>query len=114
MRVRDLLDGIRRQLFPPRRRRVTRAVPEVRSEVVNKLVEALGVLEGLAKKATRKARKGSGGLPPKARWYQLMTYTAQVLDGVLRNVEMETVEAKLERLEKTVDEIQKQSQQVTG
>ncbi len=100
-------------MFGPRRRVQVRA-PELREVVAEKLVDALNVVEGLAKKSGRKTRKGSGGVPAKARWYQLMTYIAQILDGVLRNVELGEVEAKLKELERTVDELQQQTPQAAG
>ncbi len=113
LRLRNILEGVRRLLFGPRRRITVRA-PELREVVAEKLVDALNVVEALAKKSGRKTRKGSGGVPAKARWYQLMTYIAQILDGVIRNVELGEVEAKLETLEKTVEELQRQTRQTTG
>ncbi len=114
LRLRNILGVVRRELFGPRRRRARFQAPEVREVVAEKLVDALNVVEGLAKKSGRKTRKGSGGVPAKARWYQLMTYIAQILDGVLRNVELGNVQEKLEMLEKTVEELQRQTRQATS
>ena len=115
LRLRSLLEAVRRELFPrPRRRTMRFHAAELREGVAEKLVEALNVVEGLAKMSERKLRKGTGGIPAKARWYQLMTYIAQILDGVLRNLELGEVEAKLETLEKAVDELQRQTPQTAG
>ncbi len=108
------MEAVRRDLFGPRRRITRLDAPELRDVVREKLVDALNEVEALAKKSGRKTRKGEGGVPPKARWYQLMSYIAQILDGVLRNVELSEVREKLEGLERTVDELQKETQQTTG
>ena len=105
------------ELFPHGRirRRVVQVEPAVlRAGVTEKLVDALNVVEGLAKSSPMKASRGSGGIPLKARWYQIMADIAQILDGVLRNVQLGDVEDKLETLEKAVEELQRQTPQTTG
>ncbi len=113
LRLRNLLDAVRRSMFGSRKRVQVRG-SERREVVAEKLVDALNVVEGLAKKSGRKARKGSGGVPAKARWYQLMTYIAQILDRVLRSVELGEVETKLKQLETTVDGLQRGTPQPAG
>ncbi len=115
--VRRLLNGARRELFTPvslpgpgsRRRRVTQrsVAPEVRSRVVTKLVEAIEETEHLAKSAAKRTKTGGGGISPKERWYQLMGYLAQVLDGVLKNFDLESVKEKMDQMETTLDELQR-------
>ncbi len=61
-----------------------------------KLVSAIAEAEALGKKAGKRSRKGYGGISPKARWYTLMAYLAQILDGVLRNADLEKYEEKTE------------------
>ena len=92
-----------------RRRRVTQknVAPEVRSRVVTKLVEAIEETEHLAKSAGKRTRTGGGGISPKERWYQLMGYLAQVLDGVLKNLDLEGVKEKMDQMETTLDELQR-------
>jgi hypothetical protein len=60
--------------------------PEVRSRVVTKLVEAIDEAERLAKESGKRSRSGAGGSSPKERWYLVMAYLAQVLDGVLKKL----------------------------
>jgi len=119
-RLHRILAGARRDLFasvmmePPkfRRRRVTQRglAPEVRSRVVTKLVEAIEEVEHLAKASGKRTRTGGGGISPKERWYQLMGYLAQVLDGVLKNFDLEGVKMKMDQMEITLDELQRTTQ----
>ncbi len=86
----------------------------VRGDVVEKLVSAISEVEALAKKAGKRSRKGYGGISPKIRWYTLMAYLAQILDGVLRNADLEKYEEKMELMERTVEELQRTSTPTTG
>jgi len=107
--VRRLFNSARRELFTPvslpgpgsRRRRVTQrsVAPEVRSRVVTKLVEAIEETEHLAKSAAKRTKTDGGGISPKERWYQLMGYLAQALDGVLKNLDLESVKEKMDQME---------------
>ena len=116
-RLQRLVDTVRRELLTPvslpgpgsRRRRVTQrdVAPEVRSRVVTKLVEAIEETERLAKSAGKRPRAGGGGISPKERWFQLMGYLAQVLDGVLRNLDLESVREKMDQMESALDELQR-------
>jgi hypothetical protein len=95
-----------------KRRRVMQksATPEVRSRVVTKLVEAIDEVERLAKASGKRPRRGGGGLSPKERWYQLMGYLAQTLDGVLKNLDLESVKGKMDQMEAVLDELQRTAQ----
>ena len=116
-RLHKLLADARRDLFAPvrmepptfKRRRVTQrnVAPEVRSRVVTKLVEAIEETERLAKSAGKRSKAGGGGISPKERWFQLMGYLAQVLDGVLRNLDLESVREKMDQMETALDELQR-------
>jgi hypothetical protein len=116
-RLRKLVADARRDLFAPvrmepptfRRRRVTQKglTPEVRSGVVTKLVGAIEEAERLAKASGKRTRTGGGGISPKERWYQLMGYLAQVLDGVLKNLDLESVKEKMDQMEMALDELQR-------
>ena len=116
-RLRKLLADARRDLFAPvrmepptfRRRRVTQKglTPEVRSRLVTKLVGAIEEAERLAKASGKRTRTGGGGISPKERWYQLMGYLAQVLDGVLKNLDLESVKEKMDQMEMALDELQR-------
>ena len=115
--VRRLFNSARRELLTTvslpgprsRRRRVTQrsVAPEVRSRVVTKLVEAIEETEHLAKSAAKRTKTGGGGISPKERWYQLMGYLAQVLDGVLKNLDLESVKEKMDQMENALDELQR-------
>ena len=80
----------------------------VRSGVVSSLVTAINEVEALAKASPKRSPRGAGGIPAKVR------YLAQVLDGVLRNVDLERYEEKMEELERTVEQLQRTSSQATG
>jgi hypothetical protein len=117
IRLRRLLGEIRAALFAKRRLRRTNfedLETGVRADVVERLVSAIREVDGLARAAGKRSKKGHGGLSPKARWYQLMAYLAQILDGVLRNVDLERFEGKMEELEKTVEELQRTGPQAAG
>ena len=117
LRLQRLLDDLHPRLFPKRRlRRTTTASleAEVRSETVSKLVNAINEVDAIARESPKRSFKGTGGIPAKVRWYQLMGYLAQVLDGVLRNVDLERYEEKMVELEKTVAELQRTVPQATG
>jgi hypothetical protein len=101
--LRRFIDVVRRELFTPlpvptsglTPRRVTQkgVGPEIRSRLVTKLVQAIDEAKRLAKESGRRSRSGAGGISPKERWYLVMGYLAQVLDGVLKNFDLESVKA---------------------
>ena len=114
---RRLIDRLRRELFTPlpiptpglTRRRVTQkgVAPEVRSRVVTKLVEAIDEAERLAKESGKRSRSGAGGTSPKERWYLVLGYLAQVLDGILKNFDLESVKEKMDQMDLALDELQR-------
>ncbi len=86
VRLRRLLSQIHTMLFPkgsrPRRTSFEDMESGVWPDVVERLVSAIREVDGLAKAAGKRSRKGHGGLSPKARWYQLVANLAQILDEV--------------------------------
>ena len=74
---------------------------------MTKLVGAIEEAERLAKASGKRTRTGGGGISPKERWYQLMGYLAQVLDGVLKNLDLESVKEKMDQMEMALDELQR-------
>jgi len=74
---------------------------------VTKLVEAIEEVDRLAKASGKRTRTGGGGISPKERWYQLMGYLAQVLDGGLKNVDLHGVKEKMDKMEIDLDEHQR-------
>lgn len=74
---------------------------------MTKLVEAIEETDLIAKQSAKRSRAGGGGISPKERWYQLMGYLAQVLDGVLRNFDLEGVKEKMDQMEMALDELQR-------
>jgi len=118
--LRRLIGKVRLELFAPlpmpspglTRRRVTQkgVAPEVRSRVVTKLVEAIDEAERLAKESGKRSRSGAGGTSPKERWYLVMGYLAQVVDGVLKNFDLESVKEKMDQMEAALDELQRTTQ----
>ena len=105
---------LREPTKPHRRVAQKSLATEVRSVVVSKLVEAISEVESLAKKSSQRSKKGSGGVPQKVRWYQLMSNLTQALDSVLRNIDLEDVKEKLDRLGVEMDELQKTASQAGG
>ncbi len=99
-----------------RRRRVVQTgnLSVVRPEVVEKLVRAINEVESIAKASAKRSRKGTGGVSAKVRWYQLMAYLAQTLDGVLNNMDLEKVREKMDQLEMAVDELQRTTPKTGG
>ena len=77
----------------------------IRAEVVSRLYEAVKITEEIAKKADEKPA-GSAALPPGVRWYQVMGYLAQTLDGLLRNVDLNETKKDLAELQKMVVQLQ--------
>jgi hypothetical protein len=63
-------------------------VPKIRDEMIDTLIKAITEANMIARQAPESADKGTGGVPPKARWYQPVGYVVQVLDGVCKNVEL--------------------------
>ena len=85
------------------------SVPKIREDLVASLVAAVAEAETLAKKGSSEAAKSVGGMSTKARWYQLLGYLAQVLDGVCRNVELSEINERLMRVEKAMKIAQSKS-----
>lgn len=115
--LRHLLEEIGDELFlrKLRRRTVNAENREtgLRITVVRKLVSAIDEVDEIAKRAGRRTRKGHGGVSPKIRWYQLMAYLAQTLDGVLKNSDIQGLEDKMDKMdamEKMLAELQRSSQ----
>ena len=81
----------------------TVSVPKIREELVDTLVAAVAEAQTLAKQGSAEAGKSVGGMSTKARWYQLLGYLAQVLDGVCRNVELSEINERLMRVEKVMN-----------
>ena len=73
-------------------------VPTVREDLVNKLIASIGECYQLAVDASKIAKKGEGA-PTKTRYYQLVGYLSQVLDGILENVELDELKARMDRVE---------------
>lgn len=74
-------------------------VPAVRDEMVDKLVAAVREANEIAKQASTEPGK-TGGPSPKSRWYQIVGYLVQVLDGVCKNVELSEINQRLLRVER--------------
>jgi len=80
--------------------RVAADVPRIRDDMIDTLIKAITEANMIAKLSLDSADKGTGGVPPKARWYQLVGYLVQVLDGVCKNVELSEINERLLKVEK--------------
>ncbi len=74
-----------------------------RREVVGKVLEAIKTTENLAKTEAQ-------DLSLRVKWYQVMGYLAQTLDGLLSNVDQTEADKQLEQLREIVVRIQQKSQ----
>ncbi len=112
--LRQLVEAIGDELFlrKPHRRTMNDENREtgLRITVVHKLVRAIDEVDEIAKRAGRRSRRGHGGMSPKIRWYQLMAYLAQTLDGVLKNSDIQSLEDKVDSMEKMLFQLQRSSQ----
>ena len=81
----------------------TVSVPKIREDLVDTLVAAVAEAQTVAKQGSAEAGKSVGGMSTKARWFQLLGYLAQVLDGVCRNVELSEINERLMRVEKVMN-----------
>ena len=72
-------------------------VPKIRDDMIDTLIKAIMEADLQAKAAPEATESG---VPPKARWYQLVGYLVQVLDGVCRNVEISELNQRMSRVEK--------------
>jgi hypothetical protein len=82
--------------------RVAADVPRIRDDMIDTLIKAITEANMIAKLSLDSADKGTGGVPPKARWYQLVGYLVQVLDGVCKNVELSEINERLLKVEKAL------------
>jgi hypothetical protein len=94
--------------------RVAADVPKIRDDLIDTLVQAIHETNKLANESSPTGEKGSGGVPPKARWYQLLGYLTQVLDGVCKNVELSEINERLLRVEKELKVAPGRSPQAHG
>jgi hypothetical protein len=60
------------------------SIPEIRADLITKLVNAVNITYSLAEKAPEQVEKGAAG-GTKERYYRVLGYLAQVLDGILKN-----------------------------
>jgi hypothetical protein len=92
------------------------SVDETRAILASKLLKAIEISEQLAVKAKVKVKpeKGDGGVAAKARWYQLMAYLSQTLNGVLQNQYLNETRARVAELMKQVAEIRKPAKESPG
>jgi hypothetical protein len=70
-------------------------VPKAREDAIETLVDAMHEINALAKMAPPDPVKGSGGTSPRERWYRVMAYIIQVMDGVCKNVEISELNERL-------------------
>jgi hypothetical protein len=82
--------------------RIAANVPKVRDEAIEVLLDAMREINQLAKKASPDSGKGAGGTSAKGRWYQVLGYVVQVMDGVCKNVEISELNERLKRVEEAL------------
>ena len=67
-------------------------VPKIRDDMIDTLIKAIMEADLQAKAAPEATESG---VPPKARWYQLVGYLVQVLDGVFKRAPVSLKRAPL-------------------
>jgi len=82
------------------------SVEEQREKAIAKLVKAIEVTERLASKAKTTSEKGTADTT-KARYYHLLGYLVQVLDGVLRSVSLDEIKRHVEETDKELAELKR-------
>lgn len=99
---------IRALLFKPRKFSLKRGqdVEEIRSQAIDKILDAMIIVEGLAKKAPTDTEKGKADTT-KARYYHLLGYLVQVLDGILRSAKSGELDVRLKAAEGIINEFKK-------
>jgi len=95
------LRAVRKLLFLPKVPLKGVKVEEQREEAIAKLVNAIDVVEDLAKAAKTKTEERKPDAS-KARYYQLLGYLVQVLDGVLRNVSLGEIKQHMDETDKEI------------
>jgi len=81
-------------------------VDEQREKAITKLVKAIDVAEQLASEAKMTSEKGMADTT-KARYYHLLAYLVQVLDGLLRSVTLDEMKRRVEETEKEIVELKR-------
>jgi len=100
------LKAIRNLLLQPMVPLKGASVEEQREKAIAKLVKAIEVTEQLASKAKTTSEKGTADTT-KARYYHLLGYLVQVLDGVLRSVSLEEIKRHVEETDKELAELKR-------
>jgi len=78
-------------------------VPQIRKQLIEILKASIEQANAIALKASETANPGEGGISAKAQWMRLASQMTQVLDGVLKNVQLNELNERLERVEKELD-----------
>jgi hypothetical protein len=81
-------------------------VEEVRARALEEILVAMAVVEELAKNAPLEAERGKTDTT-KARYYSILGYLVQVLDGVLKSVEANDLDNRLKNVEAVLNEFKK-------
>ncbi|MEM2107604.1 MAG: hypothetical protein QXV46_07325 [Candidatus Bathyarchaeia archaeon] len=81
-------------------------IEEVRSKAVEEILSAMAVVEELAKHAPMEAERNKTDTT-KARYYNLLGYLVQVLDGVLKSVEANDLDNRLKTVEALLNDFAK-------
>jgi len=82
------------------------SVEEQREKAIAKLVKAIEVTEQLASRAKTTSERGMADTT-KARYYHLLGYLVQVLDGVLRSVSLDEIKRHVEETDKELAELKR-------
>ncbi|MEM2122922.1 MAG: hypothetical protein QXE79_04715 [Candidatus Bathyarchaeia archaeon] len=101
----SLMDLRRTILGPAKTPMKEKTQEEIRRRKIQLLEKAIDDVFHQARSMNGAVKKG-GGEPTKARYYRLMGYLIQVLDGVLKNLELDEVKRRLEKVEEAMENIQ--------
>ncbi|MGQ9543695.1 MAG: hypothetical protein ACUVTM_06405 [Candidatus Bathyarchaeia archaeon] len=106
--VASSISRVRTLLFKPEKAALKHplSIEEIRSRAIDEILEAMVVIEGLAENAPIEAEKGKADTT-KARYYSVLGYLVQVLDGILKSVESNDLDNRLKAVEAFLNELAK-------
>ncbi|MBS7622860.1 hypothetical protein KEJ39_04195 [Candidatus Bathyarchaeota archaeon] len=102
--VTDEILRLRELLFTTQKVALKRNAEQIRGQAIDKILDAMLVVEALAKRASVDVEKGKADTT-KARYYHLLGYLVQVLDSVLRSAGSGELDARLRAAEAVIREI---------
>lgn len=111
----EQISAIKSLLLRPQKLPLKRdqSIEEIRDQSIERILDAMIEVEILAENAPAETERGKADTT-RARYYQLLGYLTQVLDGVLKSVESQELENRLRAVEAMLNELEKGEAQKGG